>query len=235
MSRERLTVLRMTLDEVLAALRDAADPSRLSGMARVGIDVEHALGVSVPDIRKIAKSAGHDHELAQALWDTGIHEARQVAGLVAEPVRFTYAQMTAWARDLDSWDVCDLVADAFAESRHAERAIGTWSRSRHGFTKRCAFSMIARLAVWAKERPAEDFLAYLPLIRDASSDDRNEVKKAVSWALRQIGKREPALHAAAIEEALAILATDTRSGRWIARDALRELRDPAIVARIGRT
>jgi 3-methyladenine DNA glycosylase AlkD len=139
--------------------------------------------------------------------------------------------MSGWARDLDSWDVVDLIADPFAASRFAERAIDRWSRSRHGFTKRCAFSMIARLAVWSDD-PDERFIGYLPLIRAASSDDRNEVKKGVNWALRQIGKRDLALHAAALDEADAILATGTRSGRWIARDALRELRDPTVIARI---
>jgi 3-methyladenine DNA glycosylase AlkD len=200
-------------------------------MARVGIDTSTAWGVSLPNIRRVAERAGRDHELALALWMTEVHEARQVAGLVADPARFTKAQMNGWAANLDSWDVCDLVADAFAESNHAEHAIGRWSRARHGYTKRCAFAMIARAAVWSDD-PDDRFVAYLPLIEHASDDERNEVKKAVNWALRQIGKRNRALHDAAIAEAETILAIGTRSGRWIARDALRELRDPRVIARI---
>src|SRR3990172_7932047 len=120
----------MTLEDVLDALRGVADPDRLRGMARVGIEVDDALGVSVPNIRTIAKRAGHDHTLAQALWDAGIHEARMVAALVADPGAFTLAQMTAWARDLDSWDVTDILADAFVSSPHVDRAIRTWARAR---------------------------------------------------------------------------------------------------------
>ena len=223
----------MTPEEVLAALRDAADPARRPGMARVGIRVEDALGVPVPAIRRIARRAGHDQALAEALWASGVHEARMTAALVAEPARFAFVRMQAWARDLDSWDVCDMVADTFAATAHVDRAIARWARARHGYTRRCAFSIIARLAVHA-DRPDADFLGWLPVIAAASDDDRNEVRKGVNWALRQIGKRDPALHAAAIATAEEILATGTRSGRWIARDALRELRDPATVGRLGR-
>ncbi len=222
-----------TADDVLQDLRAAADPSRLPGMARVGIDTSNALGVSVPNIRRIAKRAGRDHALAAELWATGIHEARMVAALVADPNAFPFAQMSRWAADLDSWDITDMLADTFATGRHADRAIHAWSRAPHGFTKRCAFAMIARLAV-SSDRPDASFRDLLPLIRAAATDERNEVKKAVNWALRQIGKRNLALHAAAIREAEALLDLDDRTARWIARDALRELRDPRTVARIRR-
>jgi 3-methyladenine DNA glycosylase AlkD len=222
----------MTRDEVLAALREVADPTRLPGMARVGIDTEGALGVSVPDIRRIAKRAGRDQALAQELWATGIHEARLVAALVADPDAFTMAEMARWAGDLDSWDITDMLADTFASSRQARRAIRLWSKAPHGFTKRCAFAMIARLAVTRDDGSDASFGALFPLIRAAATDERNEVKKAVNWALRQIGKRNLALHEAAIDEAEVLLALDDRTARWIARDALRELRDPATVARI---
>jgi 3-methyladenine DNA glycosylase AlkD len=222
-----------TADDVVRNLRDAADPSRLPGMARVGIDTTHALGVSVPNIRRIAKRAGTDHALAEELWATGIHEARMVAALVADPNALPVAQMKRWAADLDSWDVTDMVAGTFASGRHADRAIQEWSQASHGFTKRCAFAMIARLAV-SSDRADAAFRDLFPSIRAAATDERNEVKKAVNWALRQIGKRNLALHAAAIREAEALLALDDRTARWIARDALRELRDPKIVARISR-
>jgi 3-methyladenine DNA glycosylase AlkD len=224
----------MTVDEVLDALRAVADPSRLPGMARVGIRITDALGVSVPEIRRIAKRSGTDHALARGLWATGVHEARMVAALVADPPAFSFREMTTWARDLDSWDLTDMTADTFAVSTHAERAVYTWSTARHGFTKRCAFSMIARLAVSKKDAPDAAFETYLPLIRAAATDDRNEVKKAVNWALRQIGKRDEALREASLAEAEALLELDDRAARWIARDAIRELRDPATVARIPR-
>jgi len=223
----------MTADQVLGALRDIADQTRLPGMARVGIDTTHALGVSVPDIRRIAKRAGRDQALAQELWATGIHEARLVAALVADPNALSLAQMSRWAADLDSWDVTDMLADTFALGPQADRAIRAWSRSRHGFTKRCAFAMIARLAV-SGDMSDGSFEALFSLIRSAATDERNEVKKAVNWALRQIGKRNLALHEAAIREAEALLTLDDRTSRWIARDALRELRDPKTVARIRR-
>src|SRR6476659_9543751 len=191
----------VTPDEAVAELKAAADPARLPGMARVGIDVSHALGVSVPSIRRIAKRAGTDHALARALWATGIHEARMLAALVADPSAFSFTAVRSWARDLDSWDVTDMLADTFVATAHADRAIRTWSTAHHGFTKRCAFSMIARLAVGHHDEPDATYLGYLPLIRAAATDDRNEVKKAVNWALRQIGKRNRALNRAAIDAA----------------------------------
>ncbi len=222
-----------TADDVVRDLREAADPSRLPGMARVGIDTTHALGVSVPNIRRIAKRADRDRALAEGLWATGIHEARMVAALVADPSALSFAQMTRWAADLDSWDVADMLAGTFAGGQHADRAIRKWSQASHGFTKRCAFAMIAHLAV-SSDRPDSAFRDLFPLIRAAATDERNEVKKAVNWALRQIGKRDLALHAAAIREAEALLDLEDRTARWIARDALRELRDKKIVARISR-
>jgi 3-methyladenine DNA glycosylase AlkD len=224
-------MVRTTSDGVLMQLRAVADPSRLPGMARVGIDTDRALGVSVPKIRRIAKRVGIDHASARALWATGVHEARMVAALVADPAAFSMAEMTSWARELNSWDVTDMLADRFAATRQADRAVRTWARARHGFTKRCAFSMIARFAVSKRSESDAYFEAFFPLIRTGATDDRNEVKKAVNWALRQIGKRSRGLHAAAIAEAEALLALDDRTARWIARDALRELRDPKQVAR----
>ncbi len=228
-----MTKAPVTAADVVRDLREAAEPTRLPGMARVGIDTTHALGVSVPNIRRIAKRAGRDQALAEDLWATGIHEARMAAALVADPDALPFARMEAWAGDLDSWDVTDMVASTFASSRYADRAIQEWAKAPHGFTKRCAFAMIAQLAV-SSDRPDSAFQDLFPLIHAAATDERNEVKKAVNWALRQIGKRNLALHAAAIEEAESLLTLEDRTARWIARDALRELRDPTIVARISR-
>ena len=200
-------------------------------MARVGIETSRALGVSVPAIRRIAKTAVRDNAVADRLWASGIHEARLLAPLVADPGTLSLARMSAWAREMDSWDITDMCADTFAATPSADRAIERWSRARHGFTKRCAFAMIARMAVSA-DRPDDDYRAWLPLIHAAATDERNEVKKAVNWALRQIGKRNRALLRDAIEEGEALLALGDPTARWIARDALRELRDPRTVARI---
>ena len=198
-------------------------------MARVGIDVSHALGVSMPNVRAVAKRCGTDQELADELWTTGIHEARILATLVADPDALTGEEMDRWAADLTSWDVCDSAADVFGRTSLANRKIRAWATSPEGYVKRCAFSMIARRAVWEKDAPDRAFLAYLPLIRRAATDPRNEVKKGVSWALRQIGKRNAALNGAAIAEAERLVEIDAAPARWIGRDALRELRSTEVL------
>ena len=213
----------MDAPATIVELRERADPSRKPGMARVGIDVSHALGVSMPDIRAVAKTCGVDHALALELWRSEIHEARMLATLVADPRALTDDQRETWVLDIGSWDLCDSAADVFGRSPGGAAAIRAWAERSEGFVKRCAFSMIARRAVWAKDAPDREFLAYFPLIRRASDDPRNEVKKGVSWALRQIGKRNRTLNAAAIEEASRILEMPAASARWIARDVLREL------------
>jgi 3-methyladenine DNA glycosylase AlkD len=203
-------------------------------MARVGIDVSHALGVSMPNVRAIAKRCGTDQRLAAELWDTGIHEGRILATLVADPETLTGDVMDAWAADITSWDVCDSAADVFGRSPLAKRKIRSWAGSPQGYVKRCAFSMVARRAVWAKDAPDREFLGYLPLIRRGATDPRNEVKKGVSWALRQIGKRNAALHGAAIEAAERLVELDVAPARWIGRDALRELRSTEVLRRLSR-
>jgi 3-methyladenine DNA glycosylase AlkD len=226
----------VTLDDALEALRAAADATRKPGMARVGIAVEHALGVPVPALRRIAGRAGTDHALAGALWATGIHEARFLATLVADPAAMREDEMDRWARDLDSWDVGDAAADLFAATPFRDVKIRAWSNDEAPFVKRAAFAMIARRAV--SDHAASDgaFRRYFPAIRRAANDDRNEVRKGVSWAIRQIGKRNAALNAAAIAEAERILAdaeaTASRGGRWVARDVLRELRSDAVRRRL---
>jgi 3-methyladenine DNA glycosylase AlkD len=204
-------------------------------MARVGIDVRHALGVSVPNIRKIARRLGRDHRAALELWESGVHEARILATLVAEPAAMTDPQMESWVASITSWDVGDFAADLFASTRLGRRKIRAWSRRPEGFVKRCAFAMIARRAVVAKAAPDAEFAAFLILIRREATDDRNEVRKGVSWALRQIGKRNAALHGAAVAEAETLLGLESRSARWIARDALRELGSDAVRERLRRS
>ena len=213
----------MDVRGVVAELRRRADPTRKPGMARVGIDVSRALGVPMPDIRTVAKTCGVDHALALGLWKTEIHEARILATLVADPDAQTEVERERWVLDITSWDLCDSAADLFGRAPAHSSVIKAWVRRPEAFVKRCAFSMIARRSVWAKQAPDREFLGYLPLIRREADDPRNEVKKGVSWALRQIGKRNRALHAAAVEEAERILELADPSARWVARDVLREL------------
>jgi 3-methyladenine DNA glycosylase AlkD len=213
----------MDVQAVIGQLRERADPSRKPGMARVGIDVSQALGVSMPNIRAIAKACGVDHTLALGLWKTGIHEARILATLVADPEALTEIQRERWrSTSRRGTSAIRRQTSSAAQPSQAD-AIRAWARRPEAFVKRYAFSMIARRSVWAKQAPDREFLGYLLLIRRAVTDDRNEVKKGVSWALRQIGKRNRALHAAAVEEAERILELEARSARWIARDVLREL------------
>ena len=219
----------------LTELRGLADPTRLEGMARFGIDTDRALGVPVPAIRALARAVGRDHDLALALWSSEIHEARILASMVDEPARVTQRQMDAWARDFASWDVCDQVcSNLFVRTPHAVRKATAWSVSRQEFVKRAAFSLMAALAVHDVEAGDDEFEAMLPLIRRAATDERNFVKKAVNWSLRQIGKRNARLNARAIATAQEIRGLDSRSARWIAADALRELESDPVRSRLAR-
>jgi len=217
----------------LALLKKNARPAELAGMARFGINPEHRLGLSMPAMRRAAKTLGHDHALALALWDTGIPDARIVAGMVAEPTRLTSRQMDAWAKSFRSWDVCDQVCgSAFLASPLAWRKVPVWAARRDEFVRRAAFALLATLAVHDKGADDDRFVATLPLVEAAAGDERNYVKKAVNWALRNIGKRNPALNAAAIAAARRIQLQASRSARWIAADALRELEGEAVQTRL---
>jgi 3-methyladenine DNA glycosylase AlkD len=214
-----------TLDTALAALQAHARSDQLQGMAGFGMAGATRLGVAVPVLRRLGRQFGRDHALAQALWGTGIPDAQILAGMVAEPARFTLKQMNAWARSTLSWDVCDQAClNAFVRSPLAWRRVPVWAASPDEWVKRAAFALLACLAVHDKAADDARFLAALPLIEAASDDDRNFVKKAVNWALRQIGKRNAALRGPAIACAERIATRGTRAARWIAADALRELR-----------
>jgi 3-methyladenine DNA glycosylase AlkD len=219
--------------EVVRTLERMGDPARRDGMARYGIDTSHALGISVTELRRLARGLGHDHDLAAALWASGVHEARILASLVDEPARVSLAQMDAWVGDLDSWDVCDAVCgNLFDRTPFALDKAVEWSAREPEFERRAGFALMAWAAVHRKDLPDAAFSSLLPLIRDRSTDDRNFVKKAVSWALRQIGKRSAGLNTKAIRTAEQIERIDARSSRWIARDVLRELRSDAVQARL---
>jgi 3-methyladenine DNA glycosylase AlkD len=222
------------MSELLSKLRAHANPANVAGMARYGINPAGTLGVPIPVLRRLAKETGRDHALALELWSSGVHEARILATLVDDPAQVTAGQMNAWARDLDSWDVCDQACqNLFRYTPMAFAKAAQWSRAKPEFVRRAGFSLMAGLA--GKAKPAasdEQFAAFLPLIAAAAGDDRNMVRKAVNWALRGIGKRNRRLHRMAVAAAQEIAQQDSRSARWIAADALRELRDPAVLARI---
>ncbi len=225
----------MTIDEIIAELRSHANPSNVEGMARYGISAVNTLGVNIPTLRALAKRAGRDHALAQQLWDTGIHEARIPAAMVDEPAKVTKRQMDRGAADFDSWDVVDgCCGTLFDQTPYAYEKALQWSASRREYVKRAGFVLMTQLAVHDKKALDETMLQFLPVIVRESGDERNFVKKAVNWALRQIGKRNRRLNAAAIATAHEILALNTRAGRWIARDALRELRSDAAQRRLKR-
>jgi 3-methyladenine DNA glycosylase AlkD len=221
------------IERLLASLRAQANPANVAGMARYGISTVGTLGVPVYVIRRMAKEAGRDHALAEQLWSSGIHEARILATLVDYPARVSARQMDRWARDFDSWDVCDQACqNLFRYSPLAFAKAAQWAGTKREFVRRAGFSLMAGLASKASDASDEQLAAFLPLIARAAGDDRNLVKKAVNWALRQIGKRNRRLHEMAIAAAEEIRRQDSRPARWIAADALRELRNPATVGRI---
>ena len=210
--------------ESLAWLERRGTKRNRDAMLRYGIIAPKAFGVSVGDIKQLSKRLGSDHELALALWDTGWYEARMLAPFVDEPEKVTAAQMNQWARDFDNWAVCDHACfHLFDRTPHAWRKIEQWSVRRDEFVKRAAFALLASVALHDKRAADEPFLDSLALIERAAPDERNFVKKGVSWALRLVGRRNRALNAASIETARRLIDSPHDAARWIGRDALREL------------
>jgi 3-methyladenine DNA glycosylase AlkD len=222
----------MQLIELLDRLHVIAKPENVAGMARFGINPYNTLGIDIYTLRKIAKGIGTDHALAAQLWDTGIHEARILASYIADPRQISEAQIEQWVADFDSWDVCDQVVELFSKTPFAYPKAAEWSQRPDEFVKRAAFALIAELSAHDKQSPDEKLAQFFPLIVRASDDDRNFVKKAVNWALRNLGKRNRALNEQAISTARQIQALGTRPARWIAADALRELTSPKVQARL---
>jgi len=220
--------LSQRLDDALQALRSQARPDQLDAMARFGLTGDGRLGLAVPTLRTLARGFGRDHELALALWDSGIPDAQLLAGMVAEPARLTAAQMDRWVAGMRAWDVCDQAClNAFVKSPLAWDAIPRWVARGPEFEKRAGFALLAVAAVHQKTRPDADFLARLPLIEAAAGDERNFVRKAVNWALRQIGKRSPGLREPARRVAERLCLREEKSARWIGQDARRELSRPS--------
>ena len=215
----------MEAQQILHQLKAQSNARNIAGMARFGINPHNTYGISIPTLRRIAKQTGKDHHLAQELWQSGVHEARILAALVDRPEQVTAAQMERWVKDFDSWDVCDQVcSNLFDKTEFAYHKATAWSRREEEFVKRAGFALMAALAWHDKAGSDAAFRRFLPAIKRGATDERNFVKKAANWALRQIGKRNRALNRAALATAREIQRIDSPAARWIAADALRELK-----------
>ena len=223
----------MKYTEIIKKLKSLTNPENVAGMARFGINPENTLGVSMPALRNMAKEIGKDHKLAEKLWSSGIHEGRILACLIDDPQFVTEGQMERWVKDFDSWDVCDQCCGRLLDKteRSYQKAL-EWSSRREEFVKRAGFVMMASLAVHDKKAEDDLFEQFLPIIGRESTDERNFVKKAVNWALRQIGKRNKRLNTLAIKTSREIQKIDSKSARWIASDALRELQSEKVQERL---
>jgi 3-methyladenine DNA glycosylase AlkD len=214
----------MTSEQVIANLKQHANAQAVEGMARFGIRPAQALGISIPTLRKMAREIGRNQALAVALWASGIHEARILASMIAEPQLVSVELMEAWVNDFDSWDVCDQVCgNLFDKTPYAYQKAKEWCQQEKEFVRRAGFVTMAELAVHDKQAQDEAFVQFFPLIKQYSGDERNFVKKAVNWALRQIGKRNSHLRSLALECAYEIHDMDSKTAHWVAKDALKEL------------
>ena len=218
----------------LAWLKRSGTRKYRDGLARYAIVAPKAFGVSVGALRQYAKRAGRSHELAAELWKSGWYEARMLACMVDEPARVTPAQMDRWARDFDNWAICDTACfDLFDRTPHAFRKVAQWSSRREEFVKRASFALLASVALHDKKADDAAFRRCLPLIERAATDERNFVKKGVNWALRAIGRRNSALHTAAVEVARGLAESEAPAPRWVGKDALRELASAAVMRRLA--
>ncbi|HML25700.1 MAG TPA: DNA alkylation repair protein [Methanomethylovorans sp.] len=213
-----------SIKSIIVELKFLSNPSALKGMASFGITPGKAYGVAIPELRRIAKSIGKDHELAASLWAYGYRETQILASMVDDVRYVTEEQMEQWVSEFDYWEICDQCCmNLFEDMPCAYDKAAEWSHSEEEFVKRAGFVLMARLAVSDKKASDERFIAFFPMIKEGALDKRNFVKKAVNWALRQIGKRDLSLNARAIELAEELQQTDSISARWVAADAIREL------------
>lgn len=224
-----------SVDSVLVELKRLSTKATKDGMARFGIPSDNALGVAVGDLRNLGKKIGKQHDLALELWKTGIYEARMLCAFIEDPTTITTAQMDKWCRDFDSWAICDtLCFHLFDKTPHAWKMIRNWARRNPEFEKRAAFALLASVALHDKQADDELFAESLELIAKASDDERNFVKKGVSWALRGIGGRNPTLHRASIALAETLSKSDSPSARWIGKDVLRDLQRALIKKKVAK-
>jgi 3-methyladenine DNA glycosylase AlkD len=224
------------VQSVLKWLRSHSTRRTRDGMSRYGIPSDNAFGVTMADMKVLAKRLGRNHELAAALWDTGWYEARMLTSFVDEPERVTAAQMERWCRDFDNWGICDTVCFAlFDRTPHAWQKVWEWSDRPEEFVKRAAFALLWSLSVHDKHATDEPFLKGLVLIERAASDERHLVKKSVNMALRAIGKRNTALNFAAMTVARRLADSSEPAARWVGKDAIRELTSPSVIRRLARS
>jgi len=220
-------------DDILKQLKFLSNPKAIEGMARFGITPERTYGVSIPNLRKIAKEIGKDHNLAQELWESNVRETRILASMVDEPDKVTEEQMESWAREFDYWEICDQCCNnLFKKTKFAYQKCIEWSEKEGEFIKRAAFVLMTVLVVHDKKADDKEFEKFFPIIKREVTDGRNFVKKAVNWALRQIGKRNLSLNKRAIEVAKEIQKIDFKAAKWIATDAIRELTSEAVQGRL---
>lgn len=223
----------MELQEILNWIKSQADPVAVKGMARFGISSKEIYGISIKKIRPFAKVVGKKHSLALELWQTEIHEARLLAPMIDEPSKVTLTQMGDWVKDFNSWDICDqCCSNLFDKTKFAYKKAVEWSRRKEEFVKRAGFVLMAVLSVHDKKADDSVFEKFLPVILRESTDERNFVKKAVNWALRQIGKRNLYLNGKALQTAEEILALDSKTAKWIAGDAIKELTEGKMIYRL---
>ena len=220
--------------DLIKKLKSQINPRNVEGMARFGISSKNTLGVNIPVLRKMAKEIGKNHQVALELWDSGFHEARILAGLIDETEKVTEAQMEKWIKDFDSWDVCDQVcSNLFDKTAFAWQKAVELTKRKEEFVKRTGFTLMACLAVHDKKASDKNFIKLLPIIKREATDKRNFVRKAVNWALRQIGKRNKKLNLKALKTAKEILTINSKTAEWIASDAIRELTSEAIQKRFS--
>lgn len=233
-SRRRSDSQEAEVAAVLAWLKRRGTKANRDGMARYAIPSDKAFGVSVGNLRDHAKQLGRNHELAGQLWESGWYEARMLASFVDEPARVTPAQMDRWCGDFDNWAICDTACfHLFDRTPHAWVKVEKWSRGRSEFVKRAAFALLASLALHDKISPDAPFIRCLPLIEREATDERNFVKKSVSWALRAIGKRRTNLHVEAVALARRLATSPDKTAQWVGKDVLRQLASPAVKRRLA--
>ncbi len=219
-------------EEIVAHLKSLRNETNIAGMGRYGIDTSNALGITTPQMQAIVRQVKRNHGRALQLWQTGLRDARMAAILTADPHRLTKEEARSWAAGFNSWEIVDTAADLFTQTPFWPELIAEFAADEREYVRRTAFAMIAGATVHNKQEPDDRLLAYLPLIEAHATDPRNFVRKAVNWALRNIGKRNRACHAPALALAEKLAASDDKTARWIGRDALRELRSEKVLARL---
>lgn len=231
--KRRQDAIKTEADSIIKELRSLSNPVNAAGMARFGISSHKTFGVSIPNLRRIAKKTGENHKLALELWKSGYHEARIIASLIEKPEKVTPQQMDSWAGDFDSWDVCDqCCSNLFDKTPFAYNKIKKWSSSKKEFVKRAAFALLAVMAVHDKKSGDDVFVKFFPLIKRESTDGRNFVRKSVNWALRSIGKRNESLRKKALKLSNEIYKIDSKTAKWVAADAIREFENSKIINKV---